>query len=85
MPLKLLNITETKVSDLSPLKGMPLETLWMEKTLVTDLSPLKDLPLKRIACDFQASRDGKILRAIKTLETINLKPVADFWKEMDHH
>ena len=33
--------------------------------------------------NFQLSRDGKFLHAIKTLETINDKPVADFWKEMN--
>jgi hypothetical protein len=83
MRLKVLSIKETKVADLSPLKGLPLQELEMEGTLVTDLSPLKDLPLKRITGDFQASRDGEILRAIKTLMTINDKPVADFWKATD--
>jgi hypothetical protein len=28
-------------------------------------------------------RDAEILRSIKTLETINGKPAAEFWKEVD--
>ena len=48
-----------------------------------DLSPLKDLPLKSISGNYQLARDDKFLHAIKTLETINDKPVADFWKEMN--
>jgi hypothetical protein len=33
--------------------------------------------------DFQPARDGEILRSIKTLETINGKPVAEFWERYD--
>ncbi len=32
---------------------------------------------------FQAGRDSEILRSIKTLETINRKPAAEFWKEVE--
>jgi hypothetical protein len=39
------------------------------------------LPLTKLDCDFQPERDAKILRAIKTLETINDQPVKAFWKE----
>jgi serine/threonine protein kinase len=83
MPLKAVSIKSTKVTDLTPLKGTPLEVAEIDGTLVTDLSPLKDLPLKKITGDFQMSRDSKVLREIKTLETINNKPVAVFWKEMN--
>ena len=83
MRLKQLTINKTKVSDLSPLKGMPLEKLECDNSVVTDLSPLKDLPLKNLNCDFQPDRDAKVLRAIKTLQTINGKKAADFWKEVD--
>ena len=69
------------MSDLSPLKGMPLTLLTLKGTAVTDLAPLKDLPLKVLGCDYQAARDAKILRAIKTLETINGKPAAEVLKE----
>jgi hypothetical protein len=69
------------VSDLAPVKGMPLNSLFIKGTSVTDLTPLKDLPLKDIWCDFQASRDAKILGAIKTLKTINDVPAKQFLQE----
>jgi len=47
---------------------------------VSDLSPLKDMPLKELKCDFKPERDAKILRSIKTLETINGKPAKDVLK-----
>ena len=34
-------------------------------------------------CDFKFERDAEILRSIKTLETINEKPAAQFWKEAE--
>ncbi len=43
----------------------------------------KDMPLKELGCDFKPERDTEILRSIKTLETINGKPAAEFWKEVD--
>ncbi len=45
MKLKLLGCSGTKITDLSPLKGMPLETLQLQKTKVTDLSALRGMPL----------------------------------------
>lgn len=83
MPLRHLGIGGTQVSDLSPLAGMPLEHLGIGGTRVSDLSPLKGVPLKSLTCDFKAERDGPVLRAIRTLETINDKPAAQFWKEVD--
>jgi hypothetical protein len=49
---------------------------------VLDLSPLKGLPLKWLYCNFP-ERDAALLRSIKTLETINGKPAAEFWKEVE--
>jgi hypothetical protein len=71
------------VSDLSALKGMQLKVLSCEGTKVSDLSPLQGMPLKDLRCDFKADRDTKILRSITTLETINGKPVKQFWQEME--
>jgi Leucine-rich repeat (LRR) protein len=83
MGLKELHIDNTKVSDLSPLKNMKTLTyLACDGTKVSDLSALQGLPLSRIQCDFKAERDAKILRSIKTLETINGKPAKEFWKEV---
>ena len=81
MPLTVLNCTDTAAIDLSPLKGMPLAELAIAHTKVSDLSPLRDMPLKELGCDFDPKRDAEILRSLKTLETINGKLVADFWKD----
>ena len=65
------------------MKGMPLKRLECNRTTVTDLSPLAEMPLESITCDFVPERDAKVLRGIKSLKTINSKPAADFWKEVD--
>jgi len=83
MMLSELRIDNSKVSDLSPLRGMPLLQLHCDATSVTDLSPLKQMPLKHLRCDFKPARDTELLRSIKTLETINDKPAAEFWKEVE--
>ena len=57
--------------------------LRVQQTQITDLSPLKDMPLNRLLFDFKSERDTDLLRSIKTLETINDKPVAEFWKEVE--
>ena len=83
IPLTSLDFCYTSVSDLTPLKGMKLTFLDCRRTMVSDLSPLKNMPLKELRCNFKAERDAEILRSIKTLETINDKPAAEFWKEVD--
>jgi Leucine-rich repeat (LRR) protein len=83
LPLRTLNVANGQVSDLSPLKGMPVTELALVGSAVTDLAPIKDLPLKVIYLGVQAKRDATILRAIRTLEQINGKPAAQFWKEVD--
>jgi hypothetical protein len=55
----------------------------VQHTKVTDLSPLREMPLYVLRCDFKYERDADILRSIKTLETINDKPVKEFWKEYE--
>ena len=41
------------------------------------------MPLKELDCDFRRERDGETLRSLTTLERINDKLTADFWKEVD--
>jgi len=82
-PLKHLELHDTRVADLSPIQGMPLESLRFEGSAVTDLSPIRGIPLNILQCDFQAARDAEILRAIPTLEVINSRPAAEFWKNVD--
>ncbi len=81
MKLKRLNFGYTAVSDISPLEGMPLTDLTFDNTAVIDLTPLKGMALKQLRCDFNPRRDAAIIRAIPTLEEINGKPAADFWKD----
>jgi serine/threonine-protein kinase len=81
-PLETLHCHRSPVFDLSPLRGLPLATLFCYSSKVTDLSPLKDLPLKDLRCDFKLARETAFLRSLKTLETINGKPAAEFWKEV---
>jgi Leucine-rich repeat (LRR) protein len=71
------------LSDLSPLRGLPLTWLATDYNPISDLSPLINLPLIGLNCDIKSAWDTTILRSIKTLETINDKPVAEFWKEVD--
>jgi len=83
MRLNRIEIECTQVSDLSPLSNMPLMLLRTFENKVTDFSLLKELPLKTISLDFKPDRDTELLRSIKTLETINDKPIAEFWKEAE--
>jgi hypothetical protein len=87
-PLKGMQLTElncgwTEVADLAPLAGMPLTTLYCDTTKVTNLAPLNGMSLKTLSCDFQPERDAALLWSMKTLETINGKPAAKFWKGAD--
>jgi hypothetical protein len=84
MALEVLSLAHCRrVTDLSPLRGMRLQIMWWVGTAVSDTSPLRGMPLKEIFCDFQRERDAEFLRSFKTLETINCKLAADFWKEVD--
>ena len=83
VPLSDLNIASTKIKSLAPLKGRKLTRLICVNNEISDLSVLRDMPLKELSCDFNPERDTELLRSIKTLETINGKPAAEFWKEVE--
>jgi eukaryotic-like serine/threonine-protein kinase len=84
MPLIDLNLADTKVTDLAPLKDMVTLKRLALSILVIDLSPLRGLALEQLHFrSFKAERDATILRAMPTLKTINDKPAAEFWKEVD--
>jgi serine/threonine protein kinase len=83
MPLEVVSLIATPVDDLSPLRGMALKELTVNHSRVTDHSPLREMPLTMLRLDFQAERDANIVRSLKTLQSINDKPAADFWKEVD--
>jgi hypothetical protein len=77
-----LVLDSTAVSDLKPLRGSNLKVLSIHNIPAKDLSPLKGLALKRLRLDYRADR-AEFVRSFKGLKTINDKPVADFWKEVD--
>jgi Leucine-rich repeat (LRR) protein len=83
MPLFVLWCNNTQLADLSPLKGMRLQWITVHNTKVSDLSPLRGMRLSQIYLDFEPKRDGEVLRSFKTLQKINDKPAAEFWKEVD--
>ena len=83
-----LNFSSDNVSDISPVRALAgLKSLSCEGSKagapLVDLSPLRDMPLKEIHCDFNPDQDFPIFRCMKTLETINGKPAAEFWKAVD--
>jgi serine/threonine protein kinase/Leucine-rich repeat (LRR) protein len=78
-----LKVGDTAVRDLAPLRGLKLTSLSIHQTPVSDLAPLRDMPLQSISCGFQPDRDSAVLRSIRTLERIDNRPAAEFWKEID--
>lgn len=61
---------------------MPLQYLICSQH-VSDFSVIKQMPLKFLHLDFRPERDSELVRSITTLETINNKPAAEFWKEVE--
>jgi hypothetical protein len=41
------------------------------------------MPLTRLWLTFRPERDAEVVRSFTTLQMINDKPAADFWKEVD--
>jgi serine/threonine protein kinase len=80
--LRWLFLEDTPVSDLTPLKGLGIHDLYMKRTRITDLTPIKGLPLKRVGLDYRPDR-AEFLRSFATLEVINDKPAAEFWKDVE--
>ena len=73
----------TRVTDLTPLQGMPLHELHCQGASVTDYYPLKGSSLRQLSLDFKPDRDTELLRSIKSLQTVNGKPVTEFWKDVE--
>jgi len=81
--LKFLSIANSHVSDISPLAGLKLINFACHGAPVGDFSPLRAMPLTDIIGEFKKPADHENIRAITTLERINGKPAAEFWKEVD--
>lgn len=50
-PVSGLNLDDTKLRDISPLKGLPLQTLSLNRAPVKDLTPLVGMPLRSLNLD----------------------------------
>jgi Leucine-rich repeat (LRR) protein len=83
MPLELLSVINTPVTDLSPLRGMALKELNLTGSSVTDLTPIREMPLTVLRLTYRPEQDAEIVRPLKSLQIINDKPAAEFWKEVD--
>jgi len=73
--LEELDLQNTKVTDLTPLKGLPkLETLGLENTRVTDLAPLKGLPkLEYLGLENTKVTDLTPLKGLPNLAYLHLQ------------
>jgi len=85
-----LTLADTKVSDLSSLKGHPtLERLHIARTAVTDLSPLQWMDLTRLVFTPNRIKTGiEHARAMTSLTEIGIDfdqrlPPAQFWPQYD--
>jgi WD40 repeat protein len=81
MPLRFLDLYRTPVKNLLPLADSPLEDLRCGETPLTDFAPCRKMPLRILY--LPPLKDAAVLREIPTLERINDKPAAEFWKEQD--
>jgi len=72
------------------IEGGVVTSLEVPSALVQDLTPVRALTgLRTLTCrstvgyDNKAESDAALLRSLKKLETINGKPMAQFWKEFE--
>lgn len=82
MPLLWLTMEKTKVTDMSVLQGTLIQHLRFDRCDIVDLSPLNGMPVVDLSCDFLPERDGEILNSIKTLRTLNQRPVSAVLKKV---
>ena len=86
MPLESFEFIQTRLRDLELLRGAPLQRVRFFMTEVRDLSPLRGAPLKDYEGDAGLLNDPRnldVLRSVKTLERIQGKTAAEFWKQVD--
>ncbi|MBL9131863.1 MAG: hypothetical protein JNG86_11720 [Verrucomicrobiaceae bacterium] len=67
-----LDLSDTPVSDLSPLKGKKLVELYLENTQVKDLSALRGMPLEKLYLSRAPVRD---LSALENMPLVELNAV----------
>ena len=81
--LDALIIKDTRVRDLTPIRGAKLTHVALDACPVTDLTVLRGMPLTTIELDVRSDLDLEFLRSFPKLTSINMKPVAEFWKERE--
>jgi hypothetical protein len=77
-----LCLDRTQVTDLRPPRGLRLEDVSLLGTAVADLAPIEGRPLQRLRLDYRPDRE-MLVRSFKELRSINEKPGAVFWKEVE--
>ncbi len=75
LPLRVLDCSGTRVRDLTPLLGLRLDAVDLRGLGDADLTPLAALPLREVWCDYVPDRHRKLFRGIRTLRTLNGRPV----------
>jgi hypothetical protein len=76
--LRELMVSASRLSDLTPLKGMKLETLAFQDSQVSDLTPLKGMPLTTLDCSDSLVSDLSPIQDMKlTLLWCNKTKVTD--------
>jgi len=81
--LTALGIEGTRVTDLEPLRERKMLLLYLSGAPLRDISILASFPLKYLNFEPRSAEEVALLRSIKTLETINGVPAAQFWKQRD--
>lgn len=76
--ITLIDLSRTRVTDLSPLKGLPLKRLYLNQTRVSDLSPLKGNSLVLLDLTGTSVSDLSPLKGLSLEELyLNKTKVAD--------
>ncbi len=79
-----LNLDNSCVKDLSPIRGMALQSISLMKCEeLTDLTPLSAMPLQHIQMPPRITKGIDELRRMKTLQNIDQRPAQQFWQQWD--
>jgi Leucine-rich repeat (LRR) protein len=82
MSLRTLTLQSTQVTNLKPIEGMPLTRVTITASKIADLTPLARSPIDTLTLTWTTAKEVEPLRNLKTLKTVNGKPVDQFWKEV---
>lgn len=82
----ILNISNTSVKDLTPLKGFPIKELWLEHTPVDDLKPIQGMNITNLYINRTKITDISPLMGMP-LKKIKLDPstINNGWNALRHN